>query len=312
VAADYFWPEYTGTWDHSDGVYVSVSGVSQDLANWDESNWYDDSELNPPGTMDVDAAASEDDQFYWIEIEKDLDSGDVNDWALTPGQEIGYSPSDSYLFALITDASFYSRNLRMQLGAGTLQPQPTATRRTTSTPTSPPSEEPAAVGTVKSNANLRSGPGVAYAVIVSLPKGTAITVLESNQDSTWFRVEVVSSGKTGWLSAQLVTYAFDVDSIPVARVIPPTPTYAPVEPTQPPVLLNFDTHIAVTNKLEVAITVYLTGPYKTSFTVQSGQTIQVDVPSGTYSFSAYAYGYNTLTGSKTWNAGEYDWEFYAT
>ena len=149
-------------------------------------------------------------------------------------------------------------------------------------------------------------------MVVSLTTGTKVTVLERDPDSTWFRVKVDSTGQTGWISITLVTYDFDVESIAIAEVIPPTPTFAPIEPTQPAVPLNFNTHIQVTNKLEVPITIYLTGPYSTSFTVQSRQTLQVDVPSGTYNFTTNAYGYNTLSGTKTWSASNWTWEFYAS
>ena len=115
VAVDYFWPVYTGTWAHSDGVYVNLSGSSQDMANWDESNWYDDIELSPPGSEDVKAAVKEIEDFYWFEIIKPLNSGDAYDWALEPGDLIGSAPSDSFLFAIVTEDSFFSRNLKMKL-----------------------------------------------------------------------------------------------------------------------------------------------------------------------------------------------------
>ena len=76
VAVDYFWPEYTGTWAHSDAVFVNIEGEYQDLANWDETTFYEDVKLTPPGTIDAEAAASSDTDFYWLEIKKDLNSGD--------------------------------------------------------------------------------------------------------------------------------------------------------------------------------------------------------------------------------------------
>ncbi len=309
VAVDYFWPEYTGTWAHSDGVYVNISGFYQDLANWDESKWYNDSQLTPPGSMNVVAAASSDNSYYWFEIKKALNSGDRYDWAVAPGQVIGYNPLDSFLFALILEQGiFFTRNLQIELGVNISESRPSATPK----PTATPEESLQPVGVLNANANLRSGPGVVYSVIVSLTNGTKITALERNPDSTWLRIEVDATGQLGWISKTLVTYEFNVESLPVAQVIPPTPTFAPVEPTKPAVPLTFDTHIAVTNKLNVSVTVKLTGSYTTSFTVQPGQTIQVDVPAGTYGFSAYAYGFSTLTGSKTWGAGEYTWEFYVS
>lgn len=115
VAVDYFWPVYTGTWAHSDGIYVNVKGEVQDLANWDESDWYDDGDLSPPGSVDGEAVVKEIDNFYWFEIIKPLNSGDAYDWALEPGDLIGSAPSDSFIFVTISDNSFYTRSLKMKL-----------------------------------------------------------------------------------------------------------------------------------------------------------------------------------------------------
>ena len=115
VAIDYFWPVYTGAWAHSDGVFVNVSAEVQDLANWDEANWYEDSELDPAGSIDAEAKVTELNDFYFIEIKRPLDSGDEYDWAFQPGDEIGAAPSDSFLFAIITEESYFSRNLKMKL-----------------------------------------------------------------------------------------------------------------------------------------------------------------------------------------------------
>ena len=35
VAVDYFWPRYTGTWEHSDATFVNIDGDSFDGTNWD-------------------------------------------------------------------------------------------------------------------------------------------------------------------------------------------------------------------------------------------------------------------------------------
>lgn len=116
VAVDYFWPYYTtGKWPHSDGLYVNVKGEVQDLANWDESNWYDDEELDPPGNIDGEAGVTELNDFYFIEIKRPLNSGDAYDWVFELGDAIGDSPSDSFLFAIIEKDSFFTRNLKMTL-----------------------------------------------------------------------------------------------------------------------------------------------------------------------------------------------------
>jgi hypothetical protein len=115
VAGAYFWPEYTGTWAHSDGYFVDTTGYFQDHSNWDESDWHKDDELSPPGTVDVEAAVNDDGDFYWFEIKKALDSGDGYDWSLEPGQIIGGNPHDSLLFVIVLQEGDYWRNIQMEL-----------------------------------------------------------------------------------------------------------------------------------------------------------------------------------------------------
>ena len=116
VFIGYFWPEFTGTWAHSDGVFVTIDGEVFDYSNWDESQFYEDEDLDPPGTMDVQAAQSEDGEFYWFEIRKPLDSGDRYDWAFEPGQRIGDNPYDSFTVGVELEEGPFFRNLQLDLG----------------------------------------------------------------------------------------------------------------------------------------------------------------------------------------------------
>jgi hypothetical protein len=199
-------------------------------------------------------------------------------------------------------------------------PRLTATPINTATPipsptlTSTETSTPSPTATVKSNANLREGPGTVYSVISSLVAGTLLNVNEIDPGYGWFKVEVDKTKAIGWVSIDLVDYAFSLGSIDIAIDIPPTPyiqptPYNPPATQAPTVALAFDAHIDVTNNLEVALTIVLSGPYYTSFTVGSGQTLRVDVPSGTYNFTATAYGYYPDTGTKTWDAGDWTWTF---
>lgn len=51
--------------------------------------------------------------------------------------------------------------------------------------------------------NMRSGPGTSHGVIVTLNRGQKLVVLETNNG--WARVEVVGSGRIGWMSESLLT-----------------------------------------------------------------------------------------------------------
>ena len=113
----------------------------------------------------------------------------------------------------------------------TKTPVPTQTSTSTPLPTDTATPVPSLTGVLNTNGNLRSGPGVGYTIIVSLTTGTKVEVLEKDPASGWFRVMVVDTGQFGWISIGLLTYDFDISLIPIAEVIPPSPTYAPLEPS---------------------------------------------------------------------------------
>ncbi len=114
---NYFWPEYVGTWAHSDGVYVTVDGETFDQGLWDELRWVEDVELNPPGTIDAEAVPGEDGEFHWFEIRRPLNSGDTYDWAFEPGQTYGNNPYDSVMIGIETDEGVFLRYLQLELAA---------------------------------------------------------------------------------------------------------------------------------------------------------------------------------------------------
>jgi hypothetical protein len=116
VYVDYFWPEYTGIWEHSDGVYITIDGELFDHGNWDETRWYEDEELDPPGTIDLQGVVSEDSGFYWFEIVRPLTTEDGYDWDLEPGQTVGNNPYDSFLIGIVLEEGEFMRYLRLNLG----------------------------------------------------------------------------------------------------------------------------------------------------------------------------------------------------
>jgi len=116
VFVNYFWPFYTGTWEHSDGVFLRLSGEPSDWGLWDESNWNSDEDMDPPGTVDVEVAIGEDEEYYWFEFRRPLNSGDPNDWALEPGQTIGNNPDDSFMVGIVLEEGDFLRYLQLTLG----------------------------------------------------------------------------------------------------------------------------------------------------------------------------------------------------
>lgn len=116
VFVDYFWPEYTGTWAHSDGVYINIDDEIYDHGKWDELQWLSDEELDPPGTIDVQAAYSYDGEFTWFEIKRPLNSGDSYDWAFEPGMKVGDNPLDSFMIGIALEEGDFIRYLQLALG----------------------------------------------------------------------------------------------------------------------------------------------------------------------------------------------------
>ncbi len=76
---------------YSDGGGVSVTGESSDMYGWDEVNWYDDTDGG--GKNDVSGAAYQDDNYYWFELKKKLNSGDGLDWKWSSGGTTGLTNS---------------------------------------------------------------------------------------------------------------------------------------------------------------------------------------------------------------------------
>lgn len=105
---------------------------------------------------------------------------------------------------------------------------PTATvAPVTATPTVPAQPVAVAIGEV----NVRSGPGLTYAVISDMVPGEAALLIGRNQGGDWWQIQR-EDGSTGWVLGQLVTTEGDTTSIPIsAAPPPPTATRVAVAPT---------------------------------------------------------------------------------
>lgn len=96
----------------------------------------------------------------------------------------------------------------------------------------------AITGTVTSWAlNVRSGPGVGFPRLTSIPNGTVVTLLARTADSFWVKV-VLANGTVGWVSTGFLRLSAAITSLPVEGVVVPPPT----PPTPPPA---FRTHVVV-------------------------------------------------------------------
>ncbi|MGQ9814996.1 MAG: SH3 domain-containing protein [Candidatus Roseilinea sp.] len=119
--------------------------------------------------------------------------------------------------------------------APTSTPEPTPTFTPTPSPT-PPLAARVTPFTGTQAVNIRSGPGLGYAVIGVLKQGEFITVTGATQDRSWWRVEL--KGKPAWVSARVVRMDGDgqsVEIVPAAEIprLPPRPP-ATTQPTAAP------------------------------------------------------------------------------
>jgi len=88
--------------------------------------------------------------------------------------------------------------------------------------------------TGNTNANVRSGPGQAYAILGSIPQGGTASVAGKNYDGTWWYIEF-AGGDAGfaWIAGS-VTSAVCIPDTLASIVAPPTaviPTAAPTNTT---------------------------------------------------------------------------------
>lgn len=110
---------------------------------------------------------------------------------------------------------------------------------TSTTPTPKPTTAPTVIGTGKITAsaglNMRSGPGTSYGILISIPFGATVSVLDIS-NSSWYKVTY--SGKTGYVSSQYIQVTLNPTPTPKPTPTPtpkPTPTPTPTpKPTSTP------------------------------------------------------------------------------
>jgi len=110
-------------------------------------------------------------------------------------------------------------------------------------PTPTPTPEPQQPFAVVTNplANLRNGPGTAFALVGTVERGAEFDIVGRNPAGDWWQICCVN-GQTAWIAAFLVDAGGPLDGVPVPpdiptpppTPVPPTPTPAPPTPTPAP------------------------------------------------------------------------------
>jgi len=118
--------------------------------------------------------------------------------------------------------------------------EPTATPEPTATEV-PPTETPVPEARLSAsqNVNVRTGPSTAYPAIGRLGAGDSFVITGRNSAGDWLQFDF--NGRSGWVTASLVTVTGPMDIVQVAQApalptAPPRPTARPVvvQPTAPP------------------------------------------------------------------------------
>jgi hypothetical protein len=114
-------------------------------------------------------------------------------------------------------------------------PEPSATSAPSDTPLpeGPPTTQALAVVRIAAPANVRSGPGLTYAILGGLNTGDTAPVSGRDASSQWFAIGYESGPNgIGWVSNLVATFDGDVQSLPVmeANEPPPAATQPPAAP----------------------------------------------------------------------------------
>jgi hypothetical protein len=119
--------------------------------------------------------------------------------------------------------------------------EPTAEPPPTDTPAGeepPPTEAPAVVRIV-GPANVRSGPGLTYAVLGGLNSGDTAPVAGRDATSQWYAISFAGGANgVGWVSNLVATYDGDVQALPVMQANEPPPPAATAPPAAGPAPTN--------------------------------------------------------------------------
>jgi hypothetical protein len=74
-----------------------------------------------------------------------------------------------------------------------------------------------AIGTVRvSGLNVRTGPGVSFPLITTIPFGSEVILLSRNADATWV-YGIIPDGREGWMAATYLTTSFPVQNLAVQQ-----------------------------------------------------------------------------------------------
>ena len=118
-----------------------------------------------------------------------------------------------------------SESQEIKFSVATATPTATPVPSATPTPTATPTPMNA-VARVTRTMNIREGPSTNYKVLGQAKSGDVFTIIGKNKAGTWWQVQL-PGGKVGWLYGKLVEVTGPVETVQLAKNIPPEPKPRP-------------------------------------------------------------------------------------
>lgn len=106
------------------------------------------------------------------------------------------------------------------------EPEPEETPAVVAASVPGPADPGDADAVANTDANVRSGPGLAYGITGGLNTGETVSLIGRTNDSSWLQIEM-ADGSEGWVFAQLLTTNADLDVSLLAVVEVDPPVVAP-------------------------------------------------------------------------------------
>lgn len=163
----------------------------------------------PVGTrFELTDGPVEGENYVWYQVQGVGDLSDVQGWLVTDFMDvIEPAPADAEQEG--TDGSAGSEEAAEEAEATPEATPEAAPQAGATTPEEQPVELEvgATVATTDENVRIREEADTGTDIIVALPTGTELEIIggpEENQDFTWYEVEVVESGVTGWTVAEFL------------------------------------------------------------------------------------------------------------
>lgn len=277
----------------ADGYYALIAYVDGELdrlIDWAET---DALEVEGTNTLGVLAVGRE---LVVFANDEELDR--VTDRAFSEGVIglLGGTSNDGGL-----ETSFDNFSLWTGKASAAATPASRGLRRSTPTPGAAQPSRPAVTAdavVASDTLNVRAGPGTNYAVVGTLKRGDAVTIIGRSGNSQWAKLGF-NNLKEAWVSAQYLTINVDFAAAAVAAA-PPAPTAAP-RPTARPAAKNV-AYLVIENHIGRYITVQVNDK---NFRVEG----KVGNTPGRYTFELQGVGRYRVAAQLP-NAGAHNWDLY--